>query len=211
LPDRPIVISFDDGFADFHMAAAPALAERRMRATLYVTTAYLGQTSRWLQRDGEADRKMLTSDQVRDLAADGFEIGAHGHSHAMLDALSTPSARHDIGRSRHILEDVLGSRIRTFAYPHGYSSRRVRRIVQDEGFMAGLGVRHAVSSPADDPYAVSRIVVTGDTSSAGLLSLLDGVGIEISDGRERVATRAWRGWRRSTAIRQRRLAGREAL
>src|SRR6266571_9064722 len=59
LPERPVVLTFDDGFADFFTDALPVLERYSFTATLYVTTAFIGSTSRRMQHKGEAARSML--------------------------------------------------------------------------------------------------------------------------------------------------------
>ena len=56
LPDRPVVITFDDGFADFYSEALPVLKQYNFMATLYIATAFVHGTSRWLQREEETAR-----------------------------------------------------------------------------------------------------------------------------------------------------------
>src|SRR6266496_1600460 len=64
LPELPIVLTFDDGFADFFTAALPILTQYNFAATLYVSTAFVGGTSRWLRREEETARLMLTWKQL---------------------------------------------------------------------------------------------------------------------------------------------------
>src|SRR5713101_1852063 len=87
LPEQPVVLTFDDGFADFYTEALPVLQRYGFVATLYVTTAFVNATSRWLQQEGEAERLMLTWEQLAEVNAHGIECGAHSHSHAQLDML----------------------------------------------------------------------------------------------------------------------------
>lgn len=197
LPDRPVVISFDDGCADFYTEALPALQRYDFVATLYIVTKFVGQTSRWLYREGEGDRPMLTWAQIAELGAVGIECGAHSHSHPQLDTLSTASAKDEIVRSKSELEQHLGRAVETFAYPHGYSSPAVRRIVQQAGYSSACGVKHAMSALTDDRFSLARIIVSADTDVAGLARLLAGEGLSIAPRRERVQTIGWRVLRRS--------------
>ena len=87
LPERPVVLTFDDGFADFFTEALPILQLYNFTATLYVTTGFIGSTSCWMQREGESTRLMLTWDQVSAMSASDIECGGHSHWHRQLDIL----------------------------------------------------------------------------------------------------------------------------
>src|SRR4029453_7936187 len=128
LPARTAVITFDDGFADFDNAW-PELTQRGLAATLYVTAGTVGGRSEWLAPRGAADLPMLSRFQLLDLAADGCEIGAHSMSHPQLDCLARPAAAAEIRQSKDVLEQALGRRIDTFAYPHGYHDKAVKQLV----------------------------------------------------------------------------------
>ncbi|MGH7870054.1 MAG: polysaccharide deacetylase family protein [Candidatus Dormibacteraceae bacterium] len=88
VPEKTVVITFDDGFADFYREALPLLQNYRYTATLYVATGFVGGTSRWLGSCGEGDRPMLTWSTLREIAALGIEIGANTHTHPELDRLA---------------------------------------------------------------------------------------------------------------------------
>src|SRR5437879_1113566 len=72
LPERVVVIIFDDGFADFFTEALPALKCYGFTTTLYIATAFVNGTSRWLKREGETMHPMLTWEQVRQLSSLGI-------------------------------------------------------------------------------------------------------------------------------------------
>ncbi len=199
LPDKPIVITFDDGFADFVVFAEPTLRRHNLPVTLYITTKYVGETSRWLERQGEGDRPFLTWKEIATLDEDLVEIGAHGHTHAMLDALSPREATIEIQESKRILEEHIGKPVVSFAYPHGYSSSRVRRTVRDVGFTSACMVAHALSSSAADRFAMPRIVVSADDGIDDLTRLIGGRDLRIAPFREQYRTKGWRVARRTAA------------
>lgn len=203
LPDKPVVITFDDGFADFTAEAEPVLRHHDLAATFYITTKYVGGTSEWLAPQGEGDRPFLGWDEIAAIDQELVEIGAHGHTHSMLDVLPASEAEFEITESKRLLEDHLGRPVVSFAYPHGYSSSRVRQAVRDAGFTSACSVAHALSSTAVDPFAMPRIIVSVDTSVDDLAQLIRGGGLRIAPFREQYRTKGWRIARRTIATAQR--------
>ena len=198
-PRRPVVITFDDGLADFYTGALPTLQRYELPATLYITTDYVGQTSRWLDNAGEGERPMLSWHQIQELELSGVECGAHTRRHPELDTLSLDRARDEIAGSKRALENQLGRPITSFAYPHGYHTAAVKNIVRQVGFTSACAVKHALSSPQDDLFALSRVVVDADTDMALFEGLLEGRGLEVAPQREKWQTKGWRLYRRSKA------------
>ena len=194
LPERPVLITFDDGFADFRDAALPALLARDMAATLYATTGFLG-------RRGPGGARMLDWRDLPDMAwgSGAVEIGGHTHTHPQLDIVGPARAREEITRCRTQLEDVLGTAPRSFAYPHGYSTAAVRAMVREAGFDAACAVRNAFSSAGDDRFALARLTVRADTPDERIEAWLRGEGAPVARRHEAVRTRAGRLARRVRA------------
>jgi peptidoglycan/xylan/chitin deacetylase (PgdA/CDA1 family) len=198
LPARTAVITFDDGFADFATDALPVLTHLGLPSTLYVTTGFLAGCPAAPAAARPPD-PMLHWSQLGELAAQGVEIGAHSHTHPHLDTLSRRTAREEIVTSKTLLEEALGQSVDSFAYPNGYSSRAVRALAREAGFDSACAVRNALSSPGDDRFALARLTVTETTTLEDLRGWLAGDG-EAAKRRERLATRAWRTYRRTKAV-----------
>jgi peptidoglycan/xylan/chitin deacetylase (PgdA/CDA1 family) len=199
LPPRSAVITFDDGYADFASEALPRLAARKAPATLYVTTGWLeGGASTGISRP--SDRFLGVSDlpALRDA---GIEIGGHSHTHPQMDTLPRPGIREELQRCKTLLEDALSEEVTSFAYPHGYNDRRVRRVVREVGFRTSTAVANRIATVHDDPMRIPRLMLGPQTSRAELRRLLT----EPGAGRGRTAVRAglrvgWRTVRRTRAV-----------
>jgi peptidoglycan/xylan/chitin deacetylase (PgdA/CDA1 family) len=196
--ERAVVITFDDGFADFG-TAVPALVERGLTATLFVTTGLLRGAPEPVAAPG-LNEHMLEWEQLPELHAVGIEIGAHSHSHPHLDTLGRDGARREIAVSRRLLNEAIGDEVETFAYPNGYSSRHVRRLVQAEGYRAACGVKDTFSSEHDDRFALARLMVRASTSRDDVARWLDRRGAPAPRAGERIRTRLWRAYRRGRAV-----------
>jgi peptidoglycan/xylan/chitin deacetylase (PgdA/CDA1 family) len=197
LPERPVVLTFDDGFTDFFLDALPILKRYGFSATLYIPTAFIGQTSRWLQREKEATRPVLSWDQLMEISRCGIECGAHSHSHPQLDVLPSSLAYDEITRCKHILEDHLGQQVMSFAYPYGYYTKTVCKLVQMAGYTSACAVKQAFSSVAADPFALARLMVRSDTNLDAFATLLSSRGsLAIAAMYMRARTPVWQLVRR---------------
>lgn len=196
LDPRTVLVTFDDGLADFGAHAWPVLRDHGLPATLYVVSGCVGGTARWLARFGPAPA-MLGWDDVRRLDEEGCEIGAHSVGHPELDTLSTAELTEEVRASGQALERELGHRVRSFAYPHGYHDRRVKQAARDAGYDAACAVRNLLSSPADDRFAMARVTVDASVDTAGLRRILSGEGIGVAPRPEQLRTKGWRAYRRT--------------
>lgn len=196
-PSRPVVITFDDGFADFHTYALPLLQRFGFTATWYVVTDHIGRHSDWLAGEGEGARPLANWRQLVEAAAAGIEIGAHTRRHPQLDVLSPAAAWDEVHGSKDALEQRLGWPVRTFAYPHGYHSAALQQLVRAAGYTSACAVKHALSSRVDDVFALARAFIFADTNVAGLQRVLQGQGLRPVAPRERAATWGWRLARRT--------------
>ena len=199
LPEHPVVLSFDDGYADF-VRAAEELAGRGMVSTLYVTTGPLVGSP----TVGMPSAPMLAAEQLAPLEALGVEIGAHSHHHHDVDVAPRSVALDEIRRPKVILEDLLGHPVTSFAYPHGFYRAAVREQVQAVGYTSACAVRNAFSSAADDPLSLARLTVRESTTTGTVRDWLQGRGAPVARDRELLRTKVWRvrRWAAAGAARQ---------
>lgn len=191
VPEKAVAVTFDDGLRDF-LLALPILERFGFAASLFVVTGYVGKTGRWLAPLGEGERPMLLAEELKELAQRRIEIGAHTHTHPQLDVLPRAAATDEITRSKQVLEDLLATRVRAFAYPHGYGSKTTRSIVRRAGFTVACRVAHALTSPHEHPLALSRIVMTNEVEDNQLARMLTGSGLRIAPAVDRPTEFGWR-------------------
>jgi peptidoglycan/xylan/chitin deacetylase (PgdA/CDA1 family) len=184
LPDRPMAVTFDDGFADTY-DAVELLLDRGVASTVYVTSGAVGARG-WLSRSAVAELARLQS----------VELGAHSVSHRYLDELDDHDLAYEVQVSRAQLEDLTQGTVPSFAYPYGAHDRRARQAVISAGYRSAAAVKNAVSHAGDDPFAIARWTVTHGTPAARIAEVLDGEDVPRAWPRERLRTRAFRTVRR---------------
>ena len=148
LPARPVVISFDDGNEDIYRNALPIMQQYGFTGVVYII-------ANTLHADG-----YMTPDQLKALAAAGWEIGSHSMTHTDLrqypDRLEMESAQ-----SRVLLQDASGTEVRTFAYPYGLADAAVTRQVQQDGYIDAAGLGGSWYQGPYNLYYLSRRPVLG--------------------------------------------------
>jgi peptidoglycan/xylan/chitin deacetylase (PgdA/CDA1 family) len=194
--ERVLAVTFDDGYRDFLTAGVPVLQELGVGSTLYVSVGHLGGQAGWLGEWAPDFGPMLTWAEVAEVAAAGVEIANHSMIHHPLDVLPAAQLRSEIGRSKDELEQRLQVDVRSFAYPHGYNSRRVRDIVAETGHDNATEVGRRLHTPGDRILAVPRLQPTPDHSGADLVALADGAGSTLVPQLKRAAQPGWRAVRK---------------
>lgn len=195
MPGRPVVLTFDDGYADFHEVALPMLADHGATATLFVTTGWMTDAGR--HAAGTPLDRTVSWSQVAECAAAGIEIGAHSHSHAQLDQLDPGVLRDELHRPKALLEDRLGRAITQLAYPYGYSSARVRRAAHRAGYTQAVTVANAAALGDVHPFAVPRLTIKRTTGSETFARIVRGEHLSRIFWRERTLTVGYSLVRRS--------------
>ncbi|MFD5793455.1 polysaccharide deacetylase family protein [Streptomyces diastatochromogenes] len=204
LPDRPVLITFDDGYEGVHRHALPVLAKHGFPATLFVSTGWI----KGAYDTGGGLDAMLDWQQVRDLADGGVEIGGHSHSHPQLDQLDDATLRGELVRSTEIVTGELGARPVSFAYPYGYSSRQVRWAVREAGYAQALAVGNGLARRRQGPYALQRVTVRRGTDVEEFERLLQGRAITRNFAKDRALTKGYALVRRARQVRRKAIRSR---
>lgn len=181
LDTRPAVaLTFDDGLENNWTNACKILKKYNMVGTFFIPTAYIGtvcQPPLSKEMAPYQDIPMLSWENIEDMVRDGFEIGAHSHSHVMIAKQSPTRREEEILRPKKILENRLGIQITSFAYPKGHSdsfSKATRKLVERAGYLAACTQTGGPLRPECDLLEIPRQGMSGLDSLAELKLKLAG-------------------------------------
>jgi len=162
LPSRPIVLTFDDGYADFFTAAIPILQSHGFTATSFVVSGRMGWGG------------YMTPSQI--VAADsmGFTIGAHTVDHVALAAQPPVRASWEIKQSKLMLEALLGHPVLDFAYPYGSFNVYDMAQAKSDGFETAVSTMSGTWHAAGQLFELSRMRVGGGLPLASFAQLVGG-------------------------------------
>jgi len=167
-PPGYAAISFDDGMRNNLTTALPIMAEYAIPGTVYMTVSYFGARSPWVK--APADNRMLDQRELRELAAAGWEVGAHTMTHADLSRLDYESCKAEIEQSKERLEQVVGGPVETFAYPFGLRSEVAERAARDSGLLAAV----STGQGSWEPFQIKRVMIgTLDPLAVVVMKLAD--------------------------------------
>ncbi len=153
LPEKPLVISFDDGFLSHAVTARPILQAAGWPGVLNFKVGNIGKGG-------------LTTAQVEGLIAAGWEIDSHTLNHPDLTASDDASLKTELVDSRKLLQEKFNVPANFFCYPAGKNDARVRAAVEAAGYKGATTVEPGVASKSDNPYELPRIRVNGSDSAA---------------------------------------------
>jgi peptidoglycan/xylan/chitin deacetylase (PgdA/CDA1 family) len=158
LPPLAVAITFDDGCASAVRVAAPLLAERGQKATFFCVAGHVGGLNDWpTQTSGIPRLELAAADELAELSALGFEIGAHGMDHTPLRGLSAADLDREIREPRARLEAAIATEVRCLAYPYGVlPDAAAARVVAEVYFAACATTLERVTS-SSDAFALPRV------------------------------------------------------
>ncbi len=159
-----LVVTFDDGYRDNHAVAAPLLKKARMPACFFIATDFI-ESDRvpWWDRDVGIESEWMSWDQVRDLAAQGFELGAHTCNHVDLGVVNGEEARREITESGARLAAEAGVSVGPFSYPYGRRNQITetnRQLVRDAGYACCMSAYGGNVTAQSNPYDLRRIPIS---------------------------------------------------
>jgi peptidoglycan/xylan/chitin deacetylase (PgdA/CDA1 family) len=134
LPEKPVVLTFDDSYESLYEHACPAMMEYGFTGAVFVITDYIGALNRWDVNLGWLAFSHLAWDQILEMRKYGFEFGSHTHRHPDLTRVSDERIVHELEYSKKILEDRLGEEVPFISFPFGRYNENVVRKSKEAGY-----------------------------------------------------------------------------
>ena len=163
LPERAVLVSFDDAYKDLLESGLEVLEARGVPAVVFAVAGSIGGTNDW-RREGAAELPLLDAEGLRAIAERGIEVGSHCMSHRPLTATPDEDLDRELSGSAEAIAALGLPRPRALAYPHGEWTKAAARAAFQAGYAAAFTVEPGLASRAGNRFALPRIeVLASDT------------------------------------------------
>ena len=149
LPDKPIVLTFDDGYLPMYTEVYPRLLEKGWAATFYIVPLYTGDAATF-----------VTPDMVEEMARGGMDIGSHTYNHLQLNELDVDGQLYELELSKATLEAWTHQEVVSFCYPSGRYTDDAIRSVMDTGYTSAVTTEYAMADESNGYFTIPRIRIS---------------------------------------------------
>jgi peptidoglycan/xylan/chitin deacetylase (PgdA/CDA1 family) len=173
--EKLAVVTFDDGYQNFHTAAAPILQQYNFTASMFLSTAFIGRDRRPFK-----SRPCLTWSEVKELQQAGMHFGSHTVTHPKLVELDWPQIKTELADSKKEIENQLGVAADTFAYPFAFPEtnknfvQRLSELLTEIGYACNATTRIGRAKPGDDLMQLKRLPANSCDDAQLFQAKLDG-------------------------------------
>jgi glycosyltransferase involved in cell wall biosynthesis/peptidoglycan/xylan/chitin deacetylase (PgdA/CDA1 family) len=167
LPERPMILVFDDAYAGACHHAFPILEQYGFAAACMAVTRCIGATNRWDEEAGRPSYPMMSASQIVEWSRRGIEFGGHTSHHRSLAHESADRVEQEVVECKEDLTALLGQEPECFAYPFGRVSPAALAAARRH-FALAFTTRPGLLHLASDPHLVSRIGFLPGESRTGM-------------------------------------------
>jgi peptidoglycan/xylan/chitin deacetylase (PgdA/CDA1 family) len=147
MPDKPILLTFDDNSNDFYPYVYPVLQKYGMKATQFTVSDWVNGS--W----------NMTSDEILTVMENGIDIQNHSVTHPFLANFSKEQQYAEINNATIALKELTGRKTNVFAYPYGNYNADTIAILEELGFKGAFKVGGGISTDQSDRYELPRIMM----------------------------------------------------
>lgn len=148
LPERPVLITFDDGYEDNYTNAYPIMKRYGFKGTIFVVTGFLGKYPNY-----------MTWAQAQELDRNGFSIESHTATHKSMTEASDEQITKELVQSRETLKEKLGKDADFIAYPTGTYNLHIAQLVKEAGYKGAFTIKYDNVSRSSNVYALERVPI----------------------------------------------------
>lgn len=174
IPQKTVVITFDDGYKDF-LEAFKILNEYNFPVTVFLPTSFIGSVNAWETEEMSNSISLLTVDDIQYLRTQGVSFQAHSHNHIPLERTSEQELDSEVKMCKNLLLEI-GINSNYFSYPSGSFTEESKLILQKFGFQAGLTCISTLASSDSDLFEIPRIFVDNSDIENFKMQLDYGIG-----------------------------------
>lgn len=177
-PEKPVVITIDDGFKSVYNLAHPVLKKYELPATIFLYTDFIANNP-----------NQLSWQEIKEMIDNNIEIGSHTLSHCNLLNMKQSETHMDylkriereISLSKLILEKHTGVPVQSFAYPYGVYNQQIKMLAKQAGYKALLNVNGMNNSIPFDTYSLNRQIIPADITLEQFKRLLQEKTLKVDD------------------------------
>lgn len=159
LPENPVLITFDDGYADNYENAYPILKKYDFKATIFVISDFVGKMDHY-----------FTWDEAREMSKNGITIASHTVDHRAMTDLTDEQLKKELVESKKKIEKEMDKTVDYIAYPTGTYNLHIAQLVKDAGYKAAFTIKYGNVDMDSNIYALERVPIfhTEDTHKSFL-------------------------------------------
>lgn len=161
LPEKSLIISFDDGNQTDYTIAFPLLKKFGFKGTFFLTSDFIEKTGH------------LSKSQILQMSEEEMEFGSHGKTHRFLSSLDEKELKKELEESKTVLGGLIRRKINLLSLPGGYHSSEIRKIARETGFKGICTSRFDWNTNAADPFELRRISLRYSDTLSYFISLIN--------------------------------------
>jgi len=165
LPKKPLLITFDDGYADNYYHLLPLLKKYALKATVFLVSSFVGKKN-------ESEAHFLDVQQITEMHKAGVDFGLHSFDHRSYKKLSVEESGRDLQHCTEGLTQLGIPFASALAYPFGaypkkniFKRKRFFKQLHNQDLKFGFRIGNRINKlPIKNPFLIQRIDVRGDES-----------------------------------------------
>lgn len=163
--DKPVILTFDDGYEDNYTNLFPLLKKYGVKATIFV----IGNAP-------SNQEIMATDQQIREMSTSGLvSIQSHSYTHADMDGLDYDGTKYEMAESKKLITRIAGKEPIVLCYPTGKYNDYTLRLGPDY-YMFGIKMNGGLYNTSSDPFLVSRYYISRYTDLGSFAAYLSAAG-----------------------------------